>query len=63
MADAVIEAVISAFSPSADEEAEPLMHLALCPDNVILARGFRAVLPHAQSQRLQGTLMTKALYT
>jgi hypothetical protein len=55
--------VISAFSLSANEEAEPLMYRAFCPDNVILVRGFRAVLPQAQYQRLQGTMMTKALYT
>jgi hypothetical protein len=37
-------------------DAEPLIHMSFCPDNVIL-------LPYAQYQRLQSIMMTKALYS
>ena len=45
---------------SAAEPDEPLINVSCCPHNAIVV-GFRAVLPHAYYQRLQGA-MTETLY-
>src|SRR5215468_6342117 len=49
-------------SSSDHNSAEPLIHLPFPLANMLLV-SFRAVLPHPQYQRLQGTMMTKVLYT